>query len=64
MWFNCLFIENHAGRHTVSSGIWSKGVRIPFALMIRELLTGIAMRKKGIREPFYYHPDILGGNRK
>ena len=31
--------------------------------MIRELLTGIAMRKKGIREPFYYHPDILGGNR-
>jgi len=31
--------------------------------MIRELLTGIAMRKKGIREPFYYHPDILGGTR-
>lgn len=32
--------------------------------MIRELLTGIALRKKGIREPFYYDPDILGGNRK
>ncbi len=31
--------------------------------MMRELLSGIAMRKKGIREPFYYRPDILGDNR-
>ncbi|WP_425043307.1 agmatinase family protein [Primorskyibacter sp. S87] len=31
--------------------------------MIRELLNGIALRKNGIREPHYYHPDILGGNR-
>lgn len=32
--------------------------------MIRELLTAIALRKKGITDPFYFHPDVLGGTRK
>ncbi|NOZ37848.1 MAG: agmatinase [Gammaproteobacteria bacterium] len=32
--------------------------------IVRETLGAIAMRKKGIREPFYYHPAILGKERK
>ncbi|WP_164658482.1 agmatinase family protein [Tropicibacter sp. Alg240-R139] len=31
--------------------------------MIRESLTAIALRKKGITDPFYFHPDMLGATR-
>lgn len=32
--------------------------------LMRETLAAIALRNKGITDPFYFHPDTLGGTRR
>lgn len=31
--------------------------------MYREVVTAIALKRKGIDDPFYFHPEVLGSER-